>query len=79
MQALRVSSTEPAAAELCTAAAAGEVGLFAMPSAASAEIGRVADTNRPRPTSRLNGARDGQFIMEFSIGESWWTTGSFCL
>jgi hypothetical protein len=27
----------------------------------------------------LNGARDGQFMMEFSLGESWWTADSFCL
>ena len=74
-----MSSTDPAAAELCPMVAAGGAGLFAALSPASAEIGRVADINRPRPTKRLNGARDGQFMMEFSLGESWWTADSFCL
>ena len=72
MQALRVSSTAPAAAELCATAATWGTGLFAAPSAAVAEIGKVAEMeNRPRPMRTLYGAEDdGQFMMVFSSSES---------
>ena len=77
MQALRVSSTAPAAVELCDTAATGAAGFLVMLSAASPEIGRVAAMNRPRPTMRLYDLRCRQVMMEFSSGESWWTA-SFC-